>query len=121
EAAARTLRAPLCRVPLRPVTRLQGPLVQNDERDALGIQAGLDAVRRVAAGPRRRRRAEGVPLRPRLRRTLRHGLVQLGSRQVVLLSKSIVRIATRNQESGCVQDLAAHYTSTVTRIERSYV
>ena len=34
---------------------LQLPLVPDDQRAALGVQARLDAVRRLAAGPRGRR------------------------------------------------------------------
>jgi hypothetical protein len=44
------------------VARLQGALVQDDERHAMGVQAGLDAVRRMAAG-REGNRHEPVPFR----------------------------------------------------------
>ena len=39
-------------VQLRGERRLQLPLLQNDERAAVGVQAGLGAVRRLAAGSR---------------------------------------------------------------------
>ena len=52
-------------------SRLQLPLVPDDQRAALGIQARLDAVRRLAAGPRGHARPRHVQLRPRLRRRLR--------------------------------------------------
>ena len=43
---------------------LQGAVVPHHERDALGVQARLDAVRRLAAGARGPRHAERLPLRP---------------------------------------------------------
>ena len=49
-------------------SRLQREVVPDDQRAALGIQAGLDAVRRLAAGARERRGARRLPLRPRLAR-----------------------------------------------------
>ena len=53
-------RAPRVRGPLPPFDyrgqpRLQLPLVPHHQRAALGVPARLDAVRRLAAGPRRRR------------------------------------------------------------------
>ena len=52
-------------------SRLQREVVPDDQRAALGIQAGLDAVRRLAAGARERRGARRLPLRPRHARHLR--------------------------------------------------
>ena len=50
---------------------LQREVVPDDERAAVGIQARLDAVRRLAAGARERGGARRLPLRPRRARHLR--------------------------------------------------
>ena len=58
EVVRRTLRA----VRVRRQPRLQLPLVPDDQRAALGIQARLDAVRRLAAGTRGHARARRLRL-----------------------------------------------------------
>ena len=79
---------------------LQGPVLPHHERDALGVQARLHAVRRLAAGARRPRPAECLPLRPGLRRHFLDALVQRIPREARLLAQSVTHLYFWNQVSG---------------------
>ncbi len=56
---------------LRRQSRLQLPVVQDDERAPMGIPPRFDAVRRLAAGARGSARHRGVPVPPRCRGRVR--------------------------------------------------
>src|SRR5262249_43565352 len=83
---ARLPRA-LCAVRLHRQPGLQHQVVPHDERPALGVQARINAVRGLAAGPRERSGGRRLPIRPRHARHLRRRAEECVSRQARVLAE----------------------------------
>src|SRR5262249_9791194 len=95
QAAGERTRAGVCR-PLRAdrvrlESRLQLPLVPHHERAALGVQARLGALRRLAAGALRGVRLRELPVRTRFRRDVLGPRAQRVPRQDELLDQPMTR------------------------------
>ena len=76
---------------LRRQSRLQLPLVPDDQRAALGVQARLDAVRRLAAGARRQLGFGDFNFNRDFRRRVRRTRQERVPRQVRVLDQSVKR------------------------------
>ena len=103
---ARRVRRSLCAVCLRRQRRLQLPLVPHDQRAALGVQAGLGALRRLAAGPPGRRRRYGdFQFGRDFRRRLLGAVAQRLPGEVLVLAEYVAGVSqvpgTRYQVPGC--------------------
>src|SRR5262249_47719030 len=78
---------PLHAVRVRQRSGFQRQVISHDQRPAVGVQAGLHAVRRLAAGARERRGAGRISLRPRRPRYFRGAAEERLPRQARVLAE----------------------------------